>query len=154
MKKLLILTLVLLTFAGNSYAQKNLNSQQQQLRTSIMNFLRNDGYAPQIDEDGDISFKKEGSAYFVIIGENNESPMFVSLSKLFPYGDGVTKGAILPYVAEINRYKMGKILIRDSYFEIRCELFLTSSSAFTSIFDKMMVVIDEARGELVNKLGI
>jgi len=35
-----------------------------------MEYLRQEGYMPSIDDDGDIIFKVAGNSYFIIIDEN------------------------------------------------------------------------------------
>ena len=41
-------------------AQDSLNAEQQALRSELYDFLKGEGYLPEIDGDGDIAFKAEG----------------------------------------------------------------------------------------------
>ena len=75
---LFVLCLIATTLA---FAQKDLNSSQLKLRTEIFNFLKEEGFAPEIDKDGDIKFKRQGNYHYVIIAENNESPMYVEMER-------------------------------------------------------------------------
>jgi len=50
-------------------------SQQQwtkeDLQNTYMEYLRQEGYVPTIDADGDIQFKVAGDVYFIIINETD-----------------------------------------------------------------------------------
>lgn len=40
---------------------------------AIAEFLREEGYVPKIDDDGDLAFKMEGKTFFVIFDEADQS---------------------------------------------------------------------------------
>ncbi len=61
MKKL-VLTL-LLVFSGICALQA------QNYQSSIMSFLREEGYSPSYDDDGDLQFRVQGNIYYVIVRE-------------------------------------------------------------------------------------
>lgn len=63
MKKLVLI--LFLAFCGISALQ----AQNLHLQSSIMSFLRNEGYTPSYDTDGDIQFKIQGNIYYVIVKE-------------------------------------------------------------------------------------
>lgn len=37
-----------------------------------LSYLRDEGYAPQIDQDGDVLFKFEGGKYYILVDEKDE----------------------------------------------------------------------------------
>jgi hypothetical protein len=57
------------------------------LQNMYMEYLREEGYLPSVDEDGDILFKVSGSNYFIIVDEN---PQY------FRIYTGVSLGSFLP----------------------------------------------------------
>jgi hypothetical protein len=50
---------------------------QKQLQDKYSAILKEEGYAPKIDEDGDVQFKYEGKTYYILI--NEEDPTFFEL---------------------------------------------------------------------------
>ena len=134
--------------ATTVFAQKEYTNAQRSLRDNIMSYIRAEGYQPSIDSDGDIKFKAQGDTYFVIVSDKDTSPMYVRLAKYFSYNDTFTRNKINLYAAEINRYKMCKLMANDNSFVLDCELYLTNSTAFTSIFSKMMDILHDAEEEL------
>lgn len=148
MKKVFILVMFALALGLDAMAQKDFNYEQRRLRDDIVEFLRNEGFGPQIDQDGDIAFKKEGRQYYVQIFEKDKSPMYCLISSHFVYGNTFTKRAVAQAAVEINNNKMVKVVLFDNTYAYISDLYLTSSSAFTSIFYKMIEQIDSAREEL------
>jgi hypothetical protein len=86
-----ILTIILIFgvfFAFPASAQENVEWTKNSLQNTYMQFLREEGYLPSVDDDGDILFKVSGSNYFIIIDEND--PLF------FRIYTGVSLGSFLP----------------------------------------------------------
>ncbi|MCR5152985.1 MAG: hypothetical protein K6A98_07550 [Prevotella sp.] len=148
MKNKVILLIVALAMSMATFAQKEYTYQQKQLRDRIFSYIKGEGYRPEIDDDGDIMFKKEGDTYFVIVSADNSAPMYLSLTKIFTYSGSFTKNKIKQCMQEINLYKMCKLVPLDESFEIRVEMFLNDAGSFTSIFEKALSVINQAEEEL------
>jgi len=69
---------------------------KEQIRAIYMAALKTEGYAPEVDKDGDIKFKKEGRTYYVAVWE--ETPLFVEI--YIPVGLSIDKDEDLPKVYE------------------------------------------------------
>ena len=67
----------------NNVSARDLNSEQLALRNEIMSFLKEEGYMPEIDSDGDIKFKSEGNDFYVTVSATDENPMYVTLFRVF-----------------------------------------------------------------------
>ena len=130
-----------------AFAQKDYSSEQRSLRDKVMSFLKTEGFQPSIDEDGDIKFKRQGDVYYVIISDSDSNPMYLRLIKQFDFSGGITKSNIDNYAREVNKYKMCKLIVNENSFTICMEMYLTSASAFTSIFYKVIGVMDGAEEE-------
>ena len=148
MKNKVILLIVALAMSMATFAQKEYTYQQKQLRDRIFSYIKGEGYRPEIDDDGDIMFKKEGDTYFVIVSADNSAPMYLSLTKIFTYSGSFTKYKIKQCMQEINLYKMCKLVPLDESCEIRVEMFLNDAGSFTSIFEKALSVMKQAEEEL------
>lgn len=80
---------------------KDLNDAQKKVRSGIMYFLKEEGYMPELDSDGDILFKKEGMKYHVAVSDIDTSPMYVVLFHNYRYDDTYTKNKILSVLNEV-----------------------------------------------------
>ncbi|MBO4658041.1 MAG: hypothetical protein J5637_00305 [Prevotella sp.] len=148
MKKLFCLIVMMTMCLSVSYAQKSLDSGQLSLRNNIMSFLKEEGYVPTIDEDGDIQFKREGDVYFISVSESDSAPYYVELMKLYGYGETYTKAKVTSLIPEINKYKMIKLMIGDSSWWFESEMFVANSNAFTSVFNRILKAMDAAEEEV------
>lgn len=131
-----------------TFAQKTFSSGQRALRDNIKSYLQEEGYQPSLDSDGDIKFKRQGDVYFVCVSETDEAPYYVRLSKYFSYNDKISKSKIALYYDAINQYKMIKLVATEDSYIIDSQMFLINSVSFTSIFNRVLEVMDAAEEEL------
>lgn len=154
MKKamLFVLCLIATTLA---FAQKDLNSSQLKLRTEIFNFLKEEGFTPEIDSDGDIKFKRQGNTCFVIIDEKNTSPMYVKMERYIAVPDNYS-GLTSRLAAEqlSRRFKAIKCcyLASSNTFRITAEMFLRSSEPFKEVFYQLCSSMDDLKDEISDAL--
>lgn len=148
MKKIALFITVIVCFCGSVFAQsKTLSGSQLALRNSIQSYLKTEGFQPTIDDDWDIKFKRQGDTYFVEVSATDDNPLFVTLSKYFGYNDAVTRTKLLLFNGD-NDYKMCKIIPQNEYYIIKSQMFLTTSSSFTSIFYRILKVMDGVEEEI------
>ena len=151
MKKamLFVLCLIATTLA---FAQKDLNSSQLKLRTEIFNFLKEEGFMPEIDSDGDIKFKRQGGVYFVVISDANTSPMYMALEEYVSVPDRYSE-TVLRLASErlTERYKAIKCNYMASSKTLRLagEMFLRSAEAFKEVFYKLVSVMDTVEDKII-----
>ncbi len=136
---------------GTVHADNDLNAGQTRLRSDIQNYLRSEGYMPEIDADGDIKFKKEGSIYYVSIRSADENPMYATLFRVFTYPEGYSRNTVILATAELNLYKGVKVLCLDSSVRIEGGMFLSDAHTFTYAFDKLLRQIDFVVGDFIDE---
>ena len=151
MKKVLFIICLLLPIALSALSQKKFNDNQLKLRSNIELFLREEGYMPIIDSDGDIQFKKEGEKYYVIIDERDTSPFYLCLCKFYKYSENFTRQNIEKNLSELNLKKGVKLVCFDKNYRYGAEMYLVDAENFKYVFYKLMKQL-EALQEDVNKL--
>ena len=143
MKKIVFCITIMVCFGCSIFAQSNnLTSSQLAIRNSIQSYLKSEGFQPEIDDDGDIKFKRQGDTYFVKVSATDENPMYVTLSKYYQYSDKISRTKLILFNSE-KSYKSCKIATPESQFIIRIEMFVNASSAFTSVFYRLLKVMDD-----------
>lgn len=153
MKKILLI-LCLLPIAVSALSQKSFNDAQLKLRSDIEVFLREEGFMPTIDKDGDIAFKKEGSKYYVIIDERDFSPFYVRLSRFYNYNEKYSRQNIVKNLAELNLKKGVKLICFDDYYIYEAEMYLINAENFKHVFYKLLEqleALEKATGDLCAK---
>lgn len=136
---------------GTVRADNDLNTDQTRLRSEIQSYLHAEGYKPEIDEDGDIMFKKEGTIYYVSINPVDENPMYVILFRIFNYPQGYSRNTVVLATAELNRYKGVKVLCLDSSIRIQSDLFMADAHTFAYAFEKLMRQIEFAVEDFIDE---
>lgn len=111
----------------------------------IMEYLREEGYLPKLDEDGDIVFKCEGRTYYVILDGSDEQ--FFRL--VFPNFWSITdedERARVETAAQVAtaKTKVAKVFpVKDDTWA-SVELFLPSAEAFNAVFSRSMSALRAA----------
>lgn len=134
-----------------SFAEE-LNNAQLKVRSEIKAFLQEEGFMPEIDSDGDIKFKKEGSTYYIEVNSHDVSPMYVNLSMILSKPDGYSDEAIMIAANELNMYKGIKTICYSRSIVIRAEMYLVSSEAFKYSFYKLMSQISSASDDVMEEI--
>ena len=143
--------LIALAISVGSYAA-SLNEQQQMLQNDIMVFLREEGFVPEIDVDGDISFKREGSRWYVVIDSRDVNPMYLKLMQQYAYGEKYTKEAVTALMPEVNAYKGIKLVAYDNYYSFSAELYVVNADPLRYAFYKLLSQITSAENALSEKI--
>lgn len=154
MKRLIItLVLGLLILPSISFAQSDsgFNSEQLALRTDLFNFLKEEGFMPELDSDGDIKFKSEGQAYFISVSKTDENPMYVVLFRQFSNPDEYSAETIAMASTKLNFYKGVKVLCFDKSFRIGAELYVRNAEPVKSVFYKLKRIIDSVKSDFLDE---
>lgn len=154
MKRLIItLVLGLLILPSMSFAQSDsgFNSEQLALRTDLFNFLKEEGFMPELDSDGDIKFKSEGQAYYISVSKTDENPMYVVLFRSFSNPDEYSAETIAMASTKLNIYKGVKVLCFDKSFRIGAELYVRNAEPVKSAFYKLKGIIDSVKSDFLDE---
>lgn len=148
MKRLGLLSLLCLLWAAMSSAQEEFTAGQLKLRSDIETFLKEEGYVPEIDSDGDIKFKKEGKIYYVQISKVDKSPMYVRMYKYYTYSESFTRAKIAKALESTNLNKGVKILCFDNSYYYQSEQYLNNAETFKFTFYKLLSQLEALQKEI------
>ena len=141
-----------LVFSSKIAAEDNkLSSEQLALRSEVVTFLKEEGFMPDIDSDGDIVFKIEGTKYIVSISDTDENPMYLSFYASFSYPSDYTSDVVLMASKELNRYKGVKVTCYDSSFRISCDLYLRDAESFKESFYKVKSQMSLVQSDILDE---
>lgn len=154
MKRLIItLVLGLLILPNMLFAQSDsgFNSEQLVLRTDLFNFLKEEGFMPELDSDGDIKFKSEGHPYYIRVSKTDENPMYVVLFRSFNYPDEYSAETVAMASTKLNFYKGVKVLCFDKSIRIGAELYVRNAEPVKSAFYKLKGNIDSVKSDFLDE---
>ena len=130
---------------------KDYSDEQLALRNEISIFLKEEGFMPEIDSDGDIKFKFEGRSYYVSISSVDENPMYVNLFIPFNNPDDYSADVVVLATKSLNYYKGVKVVCYDNSFKISAELYLRDADLFKESFYKLMSQIDNVCDDFMDE---
>jgi hypothetical protein len=122
------------------------------LQRMYMDYLREEGYMPSIDEDGDILFKVAGDSYYIIIDEDD--------LQFFQIYMGLNLGSI-PLQSALNaanysnrRSKVAKVYISTDgkRATIKIELLVNKPEDFKPLFSRGINLIRNAEDNFTSQI--
>lgn len=152
MKKFITLIIVAI-FATMAAKAETLSTRGVQFRTSIINFLHEEGYASAaVDEDA-IKLKIEGKTYYIDIEDYNDN-FYVSLNYYIDCeGDSAFKVLKACDVAEAA-YKFLKVcrLSDGKTVKIIVPCFMTGMTTFRTMWGSMLYIVQHGRTKYLDNL--
>jgi len=114
------------------------------LQSIYMEHLRQEGYLPSIDDDGDIHFKVSGDNYFIII--NDDDLQFFQVYTGFHLGDITPEDALNAANISNRRSKVAKVAISSDgkIASITAELLLENPIGFIPVFSRALSLMRNA----------
>ena len=141
--------LLAVTLAVGSYAAKNLNAQQSKLRSDMMTFLKEEGFMPEIDDDGDILFKREGKRWYISVSATDESPMYIALERWLGYDDEYSYERIANTLPTVNSYKGVKVRLNKEAYCLAAEMFVVNAEPMKYAFYKLASQIESMADRII-----
>lgn len=150
---LLLLTLALLFPATTAWAGDGPSAFAKRTQKAIMTYLRDAGYAPQIDEDGDILFTYQELKCYIIIRDGDGKELFVKTFLTFGKPEEMSEDEELGLRAAINKankeYRMVKCYYTDERVVFVVDSWIRNTSDFTSFFKLYMRGLQHAVNEVM-----
>jgi len=126
---------------------------KEDLQNAYMDYLRQEGYLPTIDLDGDIQFKVAGDTYFIIV--DDKDLQFFQVYTGFRM-DTVSQDAALNAANSSNRSsKVVKVAFSPdrSVVSITAELLLNDPKDFIPVFKRAISLIINAENNFMAQLN-
>jgi hypothetical protein len=131
-------------------------SQQEWTREDLQNiymeYLRQEGYVPSVDGDGDVQFKVSGDTYFIIVDEND--------LQFFQVYMGFKMETISPEItlAAVNYSNRSSKVVKVAFspdrkvISITAELLLNDPKDFIPVFSRAISLIQNAENNFISQV--
>ena len=117
------------------------------------NYLREEGYAPKYDNDGDVIFKSEGKTLIVSINERDQSFIRLILPNFWELESEMEASKALRVANEVNHeIKVAKIVIVQENVWATAEIFIDSTPDFDDFFNRLIAVVLHAQKDFGEKM--
>jgi len=122
------------------------------LQSIYMEYLRQEGYLPSIDGDGDIQFKVAGNSYFIIIDENDLQ--FFQVYTGFKMETITPENALSAANSSNRSSKVVKVAFSPdrNVVSITAELLLNDPRDFVLIFSRAISLINNAENNFMTQV--
>ena len=138
--RITVIALTLLAMA-NLLCAADLTDEQKAFQTSVMQFIKEEGFSPTIDEDNSINFKKEGVLYWIDVSEGG--PYYVEFHRSGLSCETANEDYVIRACNETNRtMKCVKTIKKKSSVSVVIELFCHSAEEFKYTFYRSMKALD------------
>jgi len=131
-------------------------SQQQWTKTDLQNiymeYLKQEGYLPSIDNDGDIQFKVSGNSYFIIVDENDLQ--FFQVYMGFKLDNVSVENALSAANYSNRSSKVVKVAFSPDrkVVSITAELLLNNPKDFMPVFSRAISLINNAEKNFMSQV--
>jgi len=122
------------------------------LQRMYMDYLREEGYMPSIDRDGDILFKVSGSNYFIIIDESDAQ--FFRIYTGINLGSYTQQAALEAANYSNMRSKVAKVYVSSDgrTAAINTELLLSDPRGFRQVLSRAISLMRLAENNFFSQL--
>ena len=148
---LLAAALVLITLP--SMAQKGGQMSKAELQKLYTGFLDKEGYKPEIDDDGDVRFKREGKTYFINVDVEDAICFRLVLANIWPIESEEERQEVRVAMDHCNGMaKVAKAyMVRDDVW-VAIETFIAKPEDFKVIFDRSLSALDHGVGLFATRM--
>ena len=124
------------------------------LQSRHLTYLRTEGYVPEVDEDGDIRFKREGFTYYIIVDEEDPEYFRILFPGIWIVEDPAEHGRVLAACSEVSRRtKVVKAYLRDDRVNLSVEMLLPDPKDVPAVFPRSMTIFSAARDRFIEEMS-
>lgn len=140
----LLLALVIAAVALPVHAQKGgKDLSAKDLQKLYSDYLSGEGYKPEVDEDGDVRFKREGKTYFINVDPEDTECFRLVLANIWPIESEEERAQVMVAMDHCNaQAKVAKAyMVRDNVW-VAIETFIAKPDDFKTIFKRSLSALD------------
>lgn len=119
------------------------------------NYLINQGYRPEVDEDGDIFFKREGRGFYIFPNENDKEYFRISLPNFWSIENEAERLQVLEacnYTNALTKVVKVHTVKNNTNVWASVEMFLKNPQDFEPIFERSCRAIISAVESFAEKM--
>lgn len=150
---LLLFTIASLLSTTPALADDEPSAYAKLTQKEIMAYMQDNGYAPQIDADGDIMFTSQDLKCYVIIQDGDENELFVKTFLSFTKPEGLSTDEELAMYAAINKaneeYRMVKCYYTNTRILFVVDSWIRSTTDYTQFFKLYMRGLHHAVNDVI-----
>lgn len=148
MKRILLSLFVAIIGLG-AVAEDDVTGNARSMRTQIVNYIRNEGYNPSVDDDGDIMFRYEGDNYYIQCQNYGDEVYVRTFSDMSTDESPINRVRRAADFGQ-NEYKFVRVLVLDGFIRTECVVSINTLSEYKRRFRSYLTIIQEVEKEIKN----
>jgi hypothetical protein len=125
---------------------------KDQMQRMYVSYLKQEGYVPSVDEDGDVQFKIEGGTYYIIINEDDQQYFRILFPNMWSIDDNDEfMKVVLVAMNVTGSSKLARVYVtaNGKNTNIEASTLLKEPKEFKVHFARMLRAIAYAKNEFV-----
>jgi hypothetical protein len=109
------------------------------LQNLYMDYLKNEGYRPEVDSDGDVEFKREGLTYFIVVDPDDPECFRLVLANIWKIDDEAERQKVLASADYSNaKSKVSKVYTVKDNVWVSIEILVAHPEDFKAVFKRSL----------------
>jgi hypothetical protein len=136
------------------YTQSFTKTTMNLIAKLCIDYLRNEGYVPQLDEAGNVLFKFEGKLFIVTTDDNDLQFLRVVMPNFWEIESEQEKRLAMEVTNQVNeRIKVSKVVVnRNNHVWAMAEQFIDSTPNLEDFFKRTIRVLKAAADEFAQRM--
>ena len=145
---------VALGLFGSAQAPAADLTTKEDFQNFYMEYLTAEGYRPEVDSDGDVSFKREGLTYYIIVNEGDAEFFELALPNIHHIESDTDRVDVYAAADYSNaKSKVSKVYMVNDDVWVTAELFVASPGDFKAVFDRVMAAVLNGANNFIEQLA-
>lgn len=137
--------------AGAEITNPTTRAEYQQF---YVDYLTGEGYRPEVDSDGDVSFKREGLTYYIIVTESDAEFFEMALPNIHSIESESDRAEAYVAADYSNaKSKVSKVYLVGDDVWVTVELFIATPSDFKNVFQRSVSALLNGANNFIEKMG-
>ena len=123
-------------------------------RDLVVNFLREEGFCPKVDDDGDVFFKCEGRNFLFFCNEEDNDFFQLAMPAIFDVTEDNREMVLEACNAITRSIKVAKCIVIDQQNAVwlLCEMLLDHTPNIEDILPRSVAILRAAQQEFYNAI--
>lgn len=116
---------------------------EAEMQKIYMSYLKKQGYKPEVDDDGDVTFESDDRSYFIGVDEDDPEFFRLVLPNIWPIESELERLRVYEAVDQVNQsVKVAKIHTVGDNVWISVEAFQSDIEDFDAFFERYLNLIE------------
>lgn len=152
--RMLLLSMLALTLVSPGHAEERAKMSRAQMQQMYSDYLKAEGYKPELDQDGDVVFKREGKTFFIQVSDQDQNYFRLVLPNFWTIESPAERAKVMIAADKTNSLsKAAKVFTTaNNNVWVSVEIFVNDPRDFKAIFPRAASALDNGYSNFITAL--